>query len=94
MEEIHETYEANEAAGNVEYSDRRLELTFKVDEIDGAKYVVQRLGSGDEAQLEFEQEDLAQMSVGQTWNGSCRLKGRERWWKLFGDYSLRFDCRS
>ena len=94
VNEIYETYETNEAKGNIEFKDRPLDLTFKVDEIDGAKFVVHRLGNGDEAQLEFDQIALAQMVVGQTWHADCRLKGRERRWKLLGDYALRFDCRS
>ena len=94
VKEIYETYETNEAKGNIEFKNRPLDLTFKVDEIDGAKFAVHRLGSGDEAQLEFNQIALAQMVVGQTWHSNCRFKGRERWWKLLGDYTLRFGCRS
>lgn len=63
VEDIYQAYQENEARANVTYKKIKLDLYFRVDEIED-RYVVQDLGPFDEAQLKFHEADLIAFNKG------------------------------
>ena len=87
VEEIYQAYQENEARANANYKKIKLNLHFKVDEVED-KYVIQELdGFLDQAQLRFDQDELVQFDIGDRTNRICELDGFDL------DTWLKFDCR-
>lgn len=86
-QDIYQAYQENEARANATYKNRKLELTFRVDEVED-KYVTEELDDMMvSAQLEFSQADLIALNVGEKVTAICELDGFEM------DLWLAFDCR-
>ncbi|MDE2939507.1 MAG: hypothetical protein OXR67_11445 [Chloroflexota bacterium] len=86
-QDIYQAYQENEARANATYKNQKLELTFRVDEVED-KYVTEELDDWmASAQLEFSQADLITFNVGERVTAICELDGFEM------DLWLAFDCK-
>ena len=86
VEDIYQAYQENEARANATYKGIKLNLHFNIDEIED-RYVIQSLGFLEEAQLQFDQEELIEFNIGDQGNRICELDGFDF------DIWLKFDCR-
>ncbi|MDE2780721.1 MAG: hypothetical protein OXI91_13750 [Chloroflexota bacterium] len=90
--EIYRAYQSNEARANVTYKNRRLNLEFKIHEVEDY-YVIENLGPGGDwgsevtAELTFPVEDLIEFNTGEIHTRECTLNGFQM------DSWIEFDCK-